>query len=138
MISSFETRKRSEVDSEKTSPGSNPVAFVPSEQIEILLFAHAIYIARSAISIRSPLFFYSKFGHEHQTRIEACRAIAIALENTKLTDAFTAYINEINQFGWVAAIARDPKSLGYRLAPNWKTYLRLRRHARKGRYVRIF
>ena len=55
MISSFETRKRSEADSDKTSAGSNPEAFVPSEQLEILLFAHAIYIAGSAISIRSPL-----------------------------------------------------------------------------------
>mgnify|MGYP001161472936 CR=1 FL=1 len=55
MISSFETRKRSEADSDKTSPGSNPEAFVPPEQLEILLFAHAVYIAGSAISIRSPL-----------------------------------------------------------------------------------
>ena len=122
------------IEFEEGSPEALSQIEIPDHQRDIMLMkvTHEIdYIASGGI------FICSKFGPEHQTRLESYRAIAIALENTKLADAFTAYINEINQFGRVAAIARDPKSFGYRLAPNWKTYLRLRRHARKGKHVRM-
>lgn len=122
------------IEFEEGSPEALAQMEIPDCQRDIMLMK----VAHEIDDIASGgIFFCSKFGPEHQTRLEACRAIATALENTKLADAFTAYIGEINQFEWVSTIARDPKSFGYRLAPNWKTYLRLRRHARKGKHVRI-
>lgn len=79
-----------------------------------------------------------KYGSDVSGRLSACRILSDRLGYPELAETFAAYEKVLPNQQWAAALAEDGGSTGCMIIPNWWSYLRLRRHARKGPQVRIF
>lgn len=84
------------------------------------------------------LVFAPKYGSDVSSRLSACRVLADFLGYSQLAETFAAYEESLPDQQWAAGLAEAPDSTGCLIIPNWWSYLRLRRHARKGPQVRIF
>ncbi len=84
------------------------------------------------------LVFAPKYGSDVSGRLSACRTLSDLLGYPQLGETFAAYQELLPSQQWAAALADTTSSTGCLIIPNWRSYLRLRRHARRGPQVRIF
>lgn len=84
------------------------------------------------------LVFAPKYGSDASGRLSACRILSDLLGYPQLGETFAAYQELLPRQQWAAALTDTTSSTGCLIIPNWRSYLRLRRHARRGPQVRIF
>lgn len=108
--------------------------FAESERLSLLIaLAHEIDdIADGG------LVFAPKYGSDVSGRLSACRILADRLGCPQLAESFADYQELLPDQQWAAALSEGTDCAGCVIIPNWWSYLRLRRHARKGPQVRIF
>lgn len=82
------------------------------------------------------LAFAPKYGTDFLGRIQACAALANQLGEPALEAAIASFQVQYRDVAWVNPLA-STSLRGFRMAPNVKKYLRLRRDFRRGEAVRI-
>ncbi len=82
------------------------------------------------------LAFAPKYGQSLRSRIAACAALARQLGREDLAKAIEAYRNRYEDMAWAAPL-QETKLEGFRIVPNLRTYLKLRRANRRGESVEV-
>jgi hypothetical protein len=66
-----------------------------------------------------------KYGQSIESRIKACAILARRLGRESLAATIEAYGSRYKTQAWAAAL-QDPRLNGFRIAPNLRTYIKLR------------
>ena len=82
------------------------------------------------------LAFAPKYGQSLRSRIAACAALARRLDRESLAATTEAYAGRYENMAWAAAL-QETKLEGFRIAPNLRTYLKLRRVNLRGGSVEV-
>ena len=82
------------------------------------------------------LAFAPKYGQSIRSRIAACATLARQLGREDLAVAIEAYRNRYEDMAWAAPL-QETKLEGFRIVPNLRTYLKLRRANRRGESVEV-
>ncbi|RUU06620.1 HD domain-containing protein [Mesorhizobium sp. USDA-HM6] len=82
------------------------------------------------------LAFAPKYGRSIETRVAACAALARQLGREDLAVTIEAYGSRYEALGWARAL-QDIKLEGFRIAPNMRTYIKLRRENLRGGSVEV-
>ena len=82
------------------------------------------------------LAFAPKYGKSVASRVTACAGLARRLGREELASMFESYGEAYKELDWTEQL-RKPSELGFRIAPNLRTYIKLRRAERRGQRVMI-
>lgn len=82
------------------------------------------------------LVFVPKYGASMASRVAACALLARRLGREDLASTFEGYGRYYEGMGWATAL-REEKPEGFRIAPNLRNYIRLRRTRRRGGSVKV-
>jgi (p)ppGpp synthase/HD superfamily hydrolase len=82
------------------------------------------------------LAFAPKYGRSIESRITACAVLARRLGRESLAATIEAYGSRYETLGWAAAL-QDVRLEGFRIAPNLRTYFKLRRENLRGGSVEV-
>lgn len=82
------------------------------------------------------LAFAPKYGRSIETRVAACAVLARRLGREGLAATIEAYGGRHEALGWAAAL-QDARLGGFRIAPNMRTYIKLRRENLRGGSVEV-
>lgn len=82
------------------------------------------------------LAFAPKYGASIETRVKACALLARRLGRQDLANTFDAYGKRYEAMGWISALS-EPRFEGFRVAPNLRQYIKLRRANWRGESVEV-
>lgn len=82
------------------------------------------------------LAFAPKYGKSVATRVTACAELARRLGREELASVFESYGEAYKELDWTEQL-RKPSEQGFRIAPNLRTYIKLRRAELRGQRVMI-
>ncbi|OBQ80442.1 MULTISPECIES: HD domain-containing protein [unclassified Mesorhizobium] len=82
------------------------------------------------------LAFAPKYGRSIETRVAACAILARQLGREDLAATIETYGGCYEALGWAAAL-QDVRLEGFRIAPNMRTYIKLRREKLRGGSVEV-
>lgn len=83
------------------------------------------------------LAFAPKYGNSIAGRAEACTILAHRIGQPRMAEAILRLAAEFEAISWADEL-RPAQLRGYRVAPSFRAYLRLRRAHRRGDSVKIF
>ncbi len=84
------------------------------------------------------LFFSPKYGPNLESRASACCRLSNMIGHERLEETFSQWATRLGDYEWVGELAATVKPMGTRIIPRWRSYLRLRRMARRGEQVEFF
>lgn len=105
----------------------------PDEQKDLLFIALSHEVDDLA---DGGLAFSPKYGESIAGRIDACAKLARRLGYDKLATTIEQYCAVYENLSWAGPL-QDTKLEGFRVAPNLRAYMRLRRDHRRGKGVAI-
>jgi (p)ppGpp synthase/HD superfamily hydrolase len=82
------------------------------------------------------LAFAPKYGASIETRVKACALLARRLGRENLAATIEAYGKRYEAMGWISAL-QEPRPEGFRVAPNLRQYIKLRRANLRGESVEV-
>ncbi|AZO47591.1 MAG: HD domain-containing protein [Mesorhizobium sp.] len=82
------------------------------------------------------LAFAPKYGRSIESRVAACAILARRIGRESLAATIEAYGSRYGALGWAAAL-EDTRLEGFRIAPNVRNYLKLRRDKLRGGRVEV-
>lgn len=80
------------------------------------------------------LAFSLKYGKSIASRVMACATLARRIGHDQLAETIEAHGRHYAALGWISDLG-ERRAEGFRVAPNFRAYLRLRRERRRGKPV---
>ena len=121
-------------DFETGRPESLVVKGVPAEERDLLLMKLAHEVDDIA---DGGLAFAPKYGRSIAERVGACAALARSLGQEGLAVTLEGHGQRYADVAWMSVLESSTLE-GFRIAPNLRSYLRLRRENRRGKSVEVF
>jgi hypothetical protein len=82
------------------------------------------------------LAFSPKYGSSIASRVKACATLARHIGHDQLAETIEAHGRHYAALGWIGDLGKK-RAEGFRVAPNFRAYLRLRRERRRGKSVEV-
>ncbi|MEM1039101.1 MAG: hypothetical protein AAGI12_06480 [Pseudomonadota bacterium] len=78
-----------------------------------------------------------KYGSSIEERSRCCAALARQLDEEQLAQTIEAHAERYASYAWMQGLEVEKLS-GYSVVPHWRSYLRLRRSARRGANIKVY